>query len=155
MKIPKSVTPEIFEKICELIATGETVRAVCERKDMPERADVYKAIAASGDYYSQYMHARESQMVMWEEEIIAIASDNSLDKKDDGRYDHEHIQRSRLRVDTLKWVLSKRLPKLYGDRAVREHVGQDGGPIQTQTATVDITKLTDDELAVLEKIQGG
>lgn len=28
----------------------------------------------------------------------------------------EHIQRSRLRVDTRKWFLSKVLPKLYGDK---------------------------------------
>ena len=28
----------------------------------------------------------------------------------------EHVQRSRLRVDTLKWVLAKALPKVFGDK---------------------------------------
>jgi len=38
--------------------------------------------------------------------------------------DHEHIQRARLRVDTRKWILSKMLPKVYGDKF---QVGGDGG----------------------------
>lgn len=150
MKVPKSVPPEVFEKICEEIASGETVLAICKQPGMPDRKMVYQAIAASEDYYNKYLRARESQMIQWEEEIVHIACDNSLDRKDDGRFDHDHINRSRLKVDTLKWILSKRLPKLYGERAVREHVGPDGGPIQTQA--VDLTKLTDEELAVLEKL---
>jgi hypothetical protein len=42
--------------------------------------------------------------------------------------DHENIQRARLRVDSRKWILSKMLPKIYGDRS--ELVGRDGGPVQ-------------------------
>ena len=37
--------------------------------------------------------------------------------------DHEHIQRARLRVDTRKWMLSKMLPKLYGDKLDVAHSG--------------------------------
>jgi hypothetical protein len=35
----------------------------------------------------------------------------------------EHIARSRLRVDTRKWLLSKCLPKIFGDRITAEHTG--------------------------------
>jgi hypothetical protein len=35
----------------------------------------------------------------------------------------EHIARSRLRVDTRKWLLSKCLPKVFGDRIATEHSG--------------------------------
>jgi hypothetical protein len=42
--------------------------------------------------------------------------------------DHEHVQRSRLRVDARKWLLSKLLPKQYGDRV--EVTGKDGGPLE-------------------------
>ncbi len=37
--------------------------------------------------------------------------------------DHEHIHRSRLRVDTPKWVLAKALPKIYGDKIQTEISG--------------------------------
>jgi Bacteriophage Sf6, terminase small subunit-like len=30
--------------------------------------------------------------------------------------DAEHVQRSRLRVEARKWLLSKALPKVYGDK---------------------------------------
>src|SRR5262249_27396307 len=39
------------------------------------------------------------------------------------------VNRDRLYVDTMKWLLSKALPKIYGDRFVQEIVGPNGGPI--------------------------
>src|SRR5262249_54063811 len=38
---------------------------------------------------------------------------------------HENIQRSRLRVDTMKWMASKLAPRKYGDRV--EHDVKGGG----------------------------
>ena len=35
----------------------------------------------------------------------------------------EHVQRSRLRVDTRKWIASKLKPKKYGDKQAVEHSG--------------------------------
>ena len=39
------------------------------------------------------------------------------------RVDHHHIQRSKLRVDTRKWYLSKIVAKIYGDKTSIEHSG--------------------------------
>ena len=49
----------------------------------------------------------------------------------DGRayVDHEHINRSRLRVDARKWYLAKLAPKRYGDKAEMAVTGHDGGPL--------------------------
>lgn len=48
----------------------------------------------------------------------------------------EHVQRSRLRVDTRKWLLSKALPKIYGDKITTEHSGPDGGPIEVSDTEI-------------------
>ncbi len=51
------------------------------------------------------------------DEIIDIADDSSNDRIiDDGRErcNGEYIARSRLRVDTRKWLASKLAPKIYG-----------------------------------------
>ncbi len=61
----------------------------------------------------------------------------------------EHVQRSRLRVDTRKWILSKLAPKRYGDKL--QHTGDGGGPIRVRP---DLSKLTDEELDALERILG-
>lgn len=54
------------------------------------------------------------------------------------------IAHKRLLIDTLKWKLSKMLPKVYGDKVTQEHVGAGGGPIAI--ASVDLKNLTDTEL---------
>ncbi len=70
------------------------------------------------------------------EELLAIADEGENDwmamRRKDGELehvpDHEHINRSRLRVDTRKWLLAKALPKIYGDKV--QHTGSDGeGPV--------------------------
>ena len=63
-----------------------------------------------------------------EDELLEIADDATndwMEKRDrDGEaigwmVNGEHIQRSRVRIDTRKWIMSKRAPKKYGDRVSR------------------------------------
>lgn len=89
---------------------------------MPARKTVNLWISnnkrGEGDNYAR---AREDYQDKVFEEILTISDDGSRDytvDEDDGRevVDHDHIQRSRLRVDSRKWMLSKMDPKKYGDR---------------------------------------
>jgi hypothetical protein len=48
----------------------------------------------------------------------------------DGEDGQADTHRDRLRVETRKWLLSKALPKIYGDKTTHEHAGKNGGPIQ-------------------------
>ncbi len=54
------------------------------------------------------------------DEALEIADDASgdwtADKDGKKTLDHEHVQRSRLRVDTRKWAAGKLAPKRYGDK---------------------------------------
>jgi hypothetical protein len=50
----------------------------------------------------------------------------------------ENIQRSRVRIDTRKWLLSKMLPKVYGDKSEVAVTGANGGPVQSQSVTVSV-----------------
>ena len=83
-------------------------------------------------------------------EIADEASEDWITAKDGARVlDHEHVQRSRLRVDTRKWAAGKLAPKRYGDKL--QHTGDGGGPIRVRP---DLSKLTDEELDALERILG-
>ncbi len=90
-----------------------------------------KAASRRRSFYGRCSQNRSLAM-RWADEALEIADDGSNDwmkrQGEDGEvhviYDHEHIQRSRLRVDTRKWLLSKVLPKVYGDKP--QHTG-DGG----------------------------
>ena len=47
--------------------------------------------------------------------------------------DHENIQRSRLRCDSRKWLLSKLLPDRFGERTTTAVTGPNGGAIRTES----------------------
>ena len=60
------------------------------------------------------------------------------------------IASKRLQVDTLKWKLSKMLPKVYGDKVTQEHTGAGGGPITL--AAIDLKNLSDEELENMQQL---
>ena len=60
------------------------------------------------------------------------------------------IAHTRLQIDTRKWMLSKMLPKIYGDKVTQEITGTDGGPITM--ASVDLKNLSDNELANMQTL---
>jgi hypothetical protein len=141
---PSSFSQKTADEICERMADGETLREICRDEEIPDRSTVMRWLAANEQFRDQYARARELLLEHWADETVEIADDGTNDwvlrqKKDgstDYEFDGEHVQRSRLRVDTRKWMLSKLAPKKYGDNAKVEVSGPDGGPIQTVTDQV-------------------
>lgn len=136
---PSDFTQEKADEICARIADGETVRVICADDRMPAMPTLFRWLADEryAAFREQYTHAREVQAERMFEEMLEIADDGTSDMhtvvrrgKEVEEVDWEHINRSRLRVDTRKWILSKMLPKKYGDKATLEHTGKDGGPMQ-------------------------
>lgn len=92
-----------------------------------------------------YEKAKRDCAEMMAEEIIAIADDSSNDTfiDDEGveHTNHEHINRSRLRVDSRKWLLSKLLPNKFGDKVDVKHGTVDGDPLQQLVRAVQGSKF--------------
>lgn len=143
------LTPELRTEFCERIADGETVAEIAADPHMPTERGIYLALGRDQAFATDYARAREGQLVRWEDELIRIADDASNDfmerQRQDGSaervIDHDHISRSKIRIDTRKWLMSKRLPKRYGDRVSTEVSGPEGGPIPMET-------MSDRELAM-------
>lgn len=117
-------------KICARIAAGESLRAICNNPGMPARQTVFLWMFTFKDFSDQYARACEARAETWAEEIIEIADDNSRDEYEVTErghtrtiIDHDTINRSRLRVDSRKWIMSKLLPKKYGDKLTTESTG--------------------------------
>lgn len=144
---PTAYTDAIAASICMAIAEGMSLRKVCALEGMPDVSTVIRWLADEqrAEFRAQYARAREAQADLLAEQILEIADDGTNDTQvdDEGmvRVDHDHIARSRLRVDSRKWLASKLAPKKYGDKLA---VGgaDDLGPVQ-------VTKqMTDAERAV-------
>jgi hypothetical protein len=117
-------TPEIGRAICEQLATGKTLREVCRGEGMPPESTVRLwALDDREGFAAQYARAREIGYHAMADDLIEIADDGrndwmyrNADDNEGWTANGEHLQRSRLRVDTRKWMLSKALPKVYGDK---------------------------------------
>lgn len=118
--------------ICDLIIEGHTMRSIETQPGMPTAKTIMRWLAAHEDFLAAYQRAKEIQTESMEEEIVEISDDSSKDViekigKDGKPYtviDHEVVNRSRLRVDTRKWIMSKRAPKRFGDNQNVEFGGQ-------------------------------
>ena len=137
---PSEYTEAMGLAICERIADGESLRSICLLDEMPAKSTVFKWLTQQTEFADQYTRAREAQADVLADEIIDIADDGSRDyiKQEDGRTvaDHDHISRSRLRVDARKWIAAKLKPKKYGDKLAL--AGDASSPL-----TVTVTKFTD------------
>lgn len=136
MTYPQSTRDEI----CKRIALGESLSAICRCDDMPSKPTVLDWLFDEPEFSTQYARAREKQAEHYLDEIIAISDESSQDRiaNEDGteRTDSEAIQRSKLKVDTRKWVMSKLAPRKYGDKIQQEIVGANGGAIQVNTTAM-------------------
>lgn len=133
---PEVYTKELGEKICEQIALGYSLRTITSDKSMPCIATIYSWIRKDEEFLKLYEQAKEDQADAMAEEMLDIADDGTNDwveKCDPNNpgyaYNGEHVQRSRLRVDTRKWIAAKLKPKKYGDKQTTEITGKDGAPL--------------------------
>ncbi|EKS1846861.1 MULTISPECIES: terminase small subunit-like protein [Cronobacter] len=122
---PSDYTEELAEIICLRLAEGESLRSVCRDEGMPSKQAVLRWLARNESFRAQYVRAKEEGAEAIAEELFDIADDGSndwmekLDKDGEAigyQLNGEHVQRSKLRIDTRKWYLSKIMPKKYGDR---------------------------------------
>lgn len=136
-------TPDIALLICERLVEGESLRAICRSEGMPPLGTVFRWLEAQEAFRDQYTRAREIQAESFADELTEIADDGSNDwmvrRNRDGEMvgwqeNGEAIGRSRLRVDTRKWIVSKILPKKYGEKT--EHTIN--GPVTLQLEGSDV-----------------
>jgi len=142
--------------ICQRMADGESLRAICRDDAMPDMVTVYKWIGKYPEFANQYKAAQEDRVTTFAEEMVDIADNGSNDwmlKHDPENpgwlANGELVQRTRLRLDTRKWLLAKMAPKKYGDK-IAIGGSEDMPPVQTRS-TLDISGMTLEELEVLQK----
>lgn len=127
---PTDYSPEMAARICEGLATGRSLRSVCREEGMPCLASIFLWISKYPEFSDQYAKAKQTGLEALAEDLLEISDDGQNDWMENNdpdnpgyRLNGEHIQRSKLRVDTRKWLLSKLVPKKYGDKMTQEHVG--------------------------------
>lgn len=121
---PSMYTQELADLICLRTATSTFgLKKLCDMyDDLPNHDTVFQWRYKNKEFADQYTKAKIAQAELLAEEIIDICDDGrndwmlSLSEEEQLAYklNGEHVNRSRLRIDTRKWHASKLLPKIYG-----------------------------------------
>lgn len=138
MARPTKYAPKISDSICEKLIGGDSLPTICAPEDMPSKTTVYNWLAEATvesakpelrEFLDRYTRARQLQQDALMDECLDIADDGSNDwykkqTRDGGNieaFDKEHVQRSKLRVDT-RVILAERLsPKKYRPQSAVDH----------------------------------
>jgi len=122
---PSLYTEDLIIEICERLSMGEPLAVICRDEGKPHPSTVREWMEIRPEVSRAIARAREDGEDWLAAECLGIADDGSRDYtvSEDGREvpDHDHIQRSKLRIDTRLKLLAKWNPKKYGDRQTVEH----------------------------------
>jgi hypothetical protein len=164
----------VSAQICEELKKGRSLDAICKVEGMPSVSTFLEWVEKDdpAGITADYAHAREIGYALLADEIVALSDKThewvtvqKLDPQGDPMFDEKGepllkqmlmplnsdvIAHKRVQIDTRKWMLSKMLPKVYGDKITQEHTGSNGGPIAL--AAVDLKNLSDDELENMSRL---
>ncbi len=125
---PAKLPIDFLDEILARISNGATLRGVCRDLDAfgaPAASTVRSWVVAARPpgTAERYARARELQLEAWADEIHELATKPQIGEKTETDASGnvikittgDTVDRSRLAVDTRKWLMSKLAPKKYGD----------------------------------------
>lgn len=104
---PTSFNPKIAEEICLRIASGESMKQLCEAADMPDRRTVLRWLAANEEFATQCAHARTLQADYMDDLVLETANACTP----------ESAASDRVRIAAYQWRAAKLAPKRYGEKS--------------------------------------
>lgn len=133
-------TPEIAERICDMVTDGKTLRQIAlEAVWAPNARIMYYWLEEHPEFARAFAAARELYADDIAREIVTIA-DEAITDLDVAKLPH--------RIHAREWLAVKRSPRFYGDRRQVETVSN----VNINTLTkIDISRLTNEELLQAEK----
>ena len=142
---PSIFTQDVADTICIRLSEGESLKTITQDEMMPNRATVYRWLAADPAFCDMYARAREDQADTLADEIIAIADEQPeivavIDKRTGELIEHKldgaFLLWQKNRIDARKWTAMKLKPKKYGDRQII--AGDSENPLEVQNSAMDI-----------------
>lgn len=99
------------------------MRMISTLEEFPSCETMFRWIREKPEFREQYARAKQESADFMADEILDIADDGTNDWEEremaGGRtiiaLNSEAVQRSKLRVDTRKWLMAKMKPKKYGE----------------------------------------
>lgn len=123
---PTKYSEEFAALVCERVATHTCgLKRMCAMyDDLPAQSTINLWRFQHPTFSEQYAQAKMIQADLLAEECLEIADEDcgdiKYDKDGNETCNSEFVARSRVRIDTRKWLAAKLLPKQYGDKNKEE-----------------------------------
>lgn len=117
---------DLIERIFDELAMGNTLRGAARKhgiEDIRRMSSLYRIVRKDKAIREAYDEARELQAESFLDEIIEIADDSGQDRLENGRINHEVVNRSKLKIDTRRFAMGAVVKKRFGDFKHVEHEG--------------------------------
>ncbi|WP_238400326.1 hypothetical protein [Legionella bononiensis] len=119
---PTRYTDKLAKEICDKIASSSkgTKKLCLEHPHWPCQDTLFTWLRTYPEFSEQYAQAKICQIELLIDEILEISDDTTQDQ-----YVNElgtlvpnppAINRARLKIETRKWLASKLVPKVYGNK---------------------------------------
>jgi len=127
----QSQLDEIFAAIA---TTPKSLESICkEIESAPSARTVYRLIEADDSLCQRYTRAKDAQLQILADQLIDLADTERICEKVTIKADGsrevvilDQVERTKVQIDTRKWLLAKLNPKKYGERIQQEHSGEIG-----------------------------
>lgn len=129
-KRPVTRSPAVEKRIIDGLCDGTPLRELCRQEGMPSWRSVYDWISADADFASRIAHARDLGFDAIAEDIFDIA--------DSTKAISDHVQLSKLRIETRLKLLAKWNPKKYGDKQTVDVGNKDGEALKIEANASEI-----------------
>ena len=124
---PSTYNPQTATTICEMLSEGIPLREICRKEGFPAWRTVYDWMKKDPELSTAIAYARDMGYDWMAEECLEIADDATNDwmevYDEEGNVSYklngEHVQRSKLRIETRLKLLAKFNPKKYSDKIVQ------------------------------------
>lgn len=115
----------LIEDVLREIAMGATLKAALIHLGIPQerRESLHRVLLLDKAINKMYADARALQMESFSDEIIEISDDTALDRDEEGKANHELVNRSRLRVDTRRFLMQTLGSRRFGSTKHHIHEG--------------------------------
>lgn len=129
---PTKYRESVAKAICLRLMMGESLNKICKLDNYPKKTTVYRWIIEKPEFRDKYESAREMQQEHYLDEMLEIADDTSEDFVETEKgvtFDREHVQRSKLRIESRRWIMERLAPKRYGQKQAIDHSSSDGSMV--------------------------
>jgi len=121
---PTAYRRDVADRICEAVANGGTLKKLCEAEGIAI-GTLYEWVDSNRDGFGDRLNqARLRRYDLWEDELIEHAHTEL------GSQNMAAVQARRTLIDTMKWILARRLPAKWSEQTLHQHQVSGGAEVR-------------------------